>query len=105
MTRVGLDGAPTPQGVGIKHSNKNHSPLPFRPLHPIGYRLIPERRNKKEESDSVPWMEKKAGDDKVLGAGEGLLEFVVITVSVFQEGGGAGSQALEASSALLLVPD
>lgn len=88
MTRVGLDGAPTPQGVGIKRSNKTHSPLPFRPLHPIGYRLIPERRNKKEESDSVPWMEKTAGDDKVLGAGEGLLESVVITASVFQEGGG-----------------
>lgn len=82
MTRVGLDGAPTPQGVGIKHSNKTHSPLPFRPLHPVGYRLIPERRNKKEESDSVPWMGKKAGDDEVLGAGEGLLESVVITACV-----------------------
>lgn len=36
--------------------------------------MIPERRGEKEESDSVLRMGKKAGDDKVLGVGEGLLE-------------------------------
>lgn len=38
---------------------------------------------------------KKAGDDRVLGAGRGLLEYVDIMASLFQEGGGgAGNQAL-----------
>lgn len=66
--------------------------------------MIPERRNEKEESDSVLWMEKKAGDDKVLGVGKACWSLSHHSFCV-PEGGGAGSQALEASSALFLVPD
>ena len=52
--------------------------------------MIPENEGKKREgffsADG-----KKAGDDRVLGAGRGLLEYVDITASLFQEGGGGGA--------------
>lgn len=52
-------------------------------------------------------MDGKKADDKVLGAGGGLLESVVITASMFQEGGAGGWEpgASETSSALFLVLD
>lgn len=69
--------------------------------------MIPEKRGAQRGEGFCSADEEKAGGDRVLGAGRGLLEHAVVTASLFQEGGwgGPGTRPSEASPALLLVLD
>lgn len=84
-------------------------PLPLFHLshpHPVSPRMIPEKEGDTKGEGFCSADEEKAGGDRVLRAGRGLLEHVVITASLFQEGEvvGARNQALRGFTSSVPCP-
>lgn len=74
-------------------SDKNPSPLfHLSHPHPVSPRMIPEKKGTQKGEGFCSADEEKAGGDRVLGAGRGLLEHEVVTASLFQEGGCGGQE-------------
>ena len=68
--------------------------------------MIPEKMGAQRGEGFCSADEEKAGGDRVLGAGRGLLEHAVVTASLFQERGWgeAGNQALRGFTSSVPYP-